>query len=287
MTERDLRAGASASQAALLLSPPRPARVLSQRHGRLSLVDEGTRHIVALVAADGTCLPNSLVLDRQGDARRLGTVGPGDTVTIAHGTLVLGDVTVQVTSWADRRLHLTAVDPCELAARLEWAEWLLARQAHLPDPLRDRLDDVCSSALAADREAAFDAAMALLGLGPGLTPSGDDLLAGLVAAGRTVARALPGVGATDRLLEQLGGDLAEAAWERTTRLSATLLWHAARAELAAPARAVLLGLAGRTRLAPAVHRLLALGHTSGRDLAHGITAGLRLGLATRSEVVRT
>lgn len=286
MTERWIRAEAAASQAALLLSSPRPALVLSQRRGRLSLVDEGTRHVVSVVTADGTCLPNSLVLDRQGDARCLGEVAPGDTVIIAHGAVVLGDVTVRVTSWADRRLHLAAVDPPDLAARLEWTEGLLACEEGLPDALRLRLEDICAALLAADRGAAFDAGMALLGLGPGLTPSGDDLLAGLVAAGRTMARALPGGAAVDRLLETLGGDLAEAAWERTTGLSATLLWHATRAELAAPARAVLLGLTGRTQLAPALRRLLALGHTSGRDLAHGLTAGLRLVLATRSEEAR-
>lgn len=94
----------------------------------------------------------------------------------------------------------------------------------------------------------------LAGRGEGLTPEGDDLLAGYAAAiflfhGRALEAAA----------------LAEAAAPRTTRLSATLLRHAAVGELPEPAHALL----ERGDAGP----LLRFGHTSGRCLMRGLAAG--------------
>jgi hypothetical protein len=97
----------------------------------------------------------------------------------------------------------------------------------------------------------------LAGRGPGLTPDGDDLIAGYAAGlallqGRTAEAAA----------------LAEAAAIRTTSLSATLLRHAARGELPEPAHAYLeRGSEGELR---------AWGHSSGRMLLNGLQlAGAR------------
>jgi Protein of unknown function (DUF2877) len=94
----------------------------------------------------------------------------------------------------------------------------------------------------------------LAGRGEGLTPAGDDLLAGYAAAlvlfhGRRNEAAA----------------LAEAAAARTTGLSATLLRHAARGELPEPAHALL----ERGDPAP----LLCFGHSSGRCLMRGLAVG--------------
>jgi hypothetical protein len=98
---------------------------------------------------------------------------------------------------------------------------------------------------------------ALLGRGPGLTPLGDDVLAGalvaLVAAG---APAGP----------RLAAEIMAAAFKRTTFVSAALLWHAARGECV-PQLAAL--LAGATGAAEALRRV---GATSGIGLAHGVRA---------------
>jgi hypothetical protein len=93
----------------------------------------------------------------------------------------------------------------------------------------------------------------LAGRGEGLTPSGDDLLAGY-AAGLTLF--------LGRFAEATA--LAEAAAPRTTHLSATLLRHAARGELPEPAHALL----ERGDPAP-LHRF---GHSSGRHLLLGLAA---------------
>ena len=125
------------------------------------------------------------------------------------------------------------------------------------------LADLAGSA--GDDDASTAVAPRFLGSGPGLTPSGDDLLAGFLVG--AVA-----FGVATGALRRAIADLAPA---RTTALSAALLWHAARGEcvdeLAAVA-AVLISppsrepeLAGR-----AVRRLVSVGHSSGAALARGL-----------------
>ena len=91
----------------------------------------------------------------------------------------------------------------------------------------------------------------LAGKGSGLTPAGDDLLAGY-AAGLVLFHGL-----RERALA-----VALPAAARTTALSATLLRHAARGELPEPAHALL----ERGDPAP----LRSFGHSSGRALLVGL-----------------
>ena len=101
----------------------------------------------------------------------------------------------------------------------------------------------------------------LIGRGPGLTPEGDDFVAGLAAVLAAASR-------HDDVAALLGHDLRR----RTTALSATLLELAARGMGPEPLQAV---LAGRASGLP---RLFAMGHTSGRAYARGAAVGLaRLG----------
>lgn len=98
----------------------------------------------------------------------------------------------------------------------------------------------------------------LAGRGAGLTPDGDDLIAGY-AAGLALLHGRSAEAA----------DLAEATAARTTSLSATLLRHAARGELPEPAHAYL--------ERGSEEELLAFGHSSGRMLLRGLQlAGARL-----------
>ena len=104
-----------------------------------------------------------------------------------------------------------------------------------------------------------DAVTALLGLGPGLTPSGDDFLAGLMVALHKLRRA--------QALARLRGVLLAQLATATHALSAAHLAAAARGAAVAPLDglldAVLRGDAARvTRAWPA---LLRHGHSSGRD----------------------
>ena len=100
------------------------------------------------------------------------------------------------------------------------------------------------------------AAVALLGRGPGLTPEGDDLLAGVCV---TAAAA--------------GDPLALPPRVRalTTPLSATLLELAAQGAVAEPVHAVLTADRWRAALA----RLTRLGHSTGRAYAVNAAASAR------------
>jgi hypothetical protein len=106
---------------------------------------------------------------------------------------------------------------------------------------------------------------ALGGLGPGLTPAGDDALAGLLLA----TRASGGPAAEARLV-------GVARSVRTTAVARAFLEWAARGQCVEPAHDLLVALAARDAAAAALHlrTLVGLGHTSGADLSYGIALGV-------------
>ncbi|GAC1567811.1 MAG: hypothetical protein NVS3B14_15000 [Ktedonobacteraceae bacterium] len=116
----------------------------------------------------------------------------------------------------------------------------------------------------------------MAGLGPGLTPSGDDALAGFVAV-MALLGPQPGVDAAPR--EQIASIIASTAQTRTTRLSAALLTHAARGEVAEHVGALLTALALPVQkseaLLDAADRVLAYGVYSGGDTLLGLLLGLQ------------
>ncbi len=110
----------------------------------------------------------------------------------------------------------------------------------------------------------LDAVRRLLGLGPGLTPSGDDYLGGMMIALRAF-----GYG---RAVERLYAIIDREVPERTNRISAAYLGAAREGWGAAPLHDVLNHLAAKTdpplsSLIPAVDRI---GHTSGWDALTGL-----------------
>jgi Protein of unknown function (DUF2877) len=109
---------------------------------------------------------------------------------------------------------------------------------------------------------AAEAAAALIGLGPGLTPEGDDVVAATAAV--VAAGPWPAAEKDAWLRVALGPDLRA----RTTSLSATLLELAAAGQVAEPLQAL---LGGRRE---ALARLLRIGHSTGR--AYALAAGRAL-----------
>ena len=129
-------------------------------------------------------------------------------------------------------------------------------------------DDLVRAVESRDPSLAGAVGARLIGRGPGLTPEGDDLVAGVAA----VVASLPWPGALREawLGALVGGDLRR----RTTALSATLLELAVRGMGPEPLQALVGGDAG------ALARLEALGHSTGRAYAAGAAVGL-LGRAYR------
>jgi hypothetical protein len=123
-----------------------------------------------------------------------------------------------------------------------------------------------------DPEGLAAAASGLIGLGPGLTPSGDDALVGWLCA-------FGALGDGDANLRDARDGLAQyvtGAAGRTTAISRHYLRHAARGEvgthLTALAEAIARGDA--TRTGAAVSEALAVGATSGADGVLGLLTGL-------------
>ena len=235
--------------------------------------------LLAVVAAGGVQLPCALVLTADGlpfaglgqhggpgGAGRAGLTG----LAVGQGAVHQGGrPVVGISRWFDPRVRVGDVGPVAIA-RLATAVWSRRR----PDPLLpadavDRLADVLA------RGDVHRAVAALLGRGTGLTPAGDDLVAGVLAALRAV-----GSPAADDLAEHVRA-LAPAA---TSRLSAALLDAADLGAVVPEAAGVLRALAGVEasaghddgpgRLEAAVARLVGVGHTSGWHLAAGLLVGL-------------
>lgn len=106
--------------------------------------------------------------------------------------------------------------------------------------------------------------MSLLGLGPGLTPSGDDLLGGALIA-------LHGVERVD-IADQLWDWLRQAAVERTNKISLAHMSWAARGSGAAAIHGLMRALFSNNRaeLPDCLNALDRIGHTSGWDALAGI-----------------
>lgn len=110
-----------------------------------------------------------------------------------------------------------------------------------------------------------------IGRGPGLTPSGDDFLVGMIAASWCVGAV------TAQPLSRMGARLETAARRQTTDISVEYLHYACRG-MAAGALCDLLAAVGggdSSAVLAAVGRLRRHGHTSGMDYLLGAVTALR------------
>jgi len=127
----------------------------------------------------------------------------------------------------------------------------------------------------ADLAAASTAARALIGLGSGLTPAGDDLLAGYLAGLWCVVRGRPD---HEQFVSSLGRQVVHLS-RRTNDISRTYLYHAAHGQIssrqAALAEAISRGESGEPLLSTA-ESAMRVGHSSGMDAVTGLLFGLTI-----------
>ncbi len=250
----------STAVAPLLHGPHRPARVVAATRHAVHLAT-GDRELPALavVTRDAIRLPNALVLPFSSADRPLDLNTPW--AGFGAGRVVIGPVRFEPeASWTPPRVQ-DASSPPDLARIREATVLLDASARLLPPPLAPRLTDLRRALHADDAGEVRRAARALVGLGPGLTPSGDDILCGALLASR----------AWGGPLAPLSEAVADASL-RTPLLSAALLRHAVRGECVPQAHAFLRALSRGGALEPALRELLAVGHHSGGDLARGVLA---------------
>ncbi|MGE0849855.1 MAG: DUF2877 domain-containing protein [Hyphomicrobiaceae bacterium] len=138
---------------------------------------------------------------------------------------------------------LTRVAGPRVARLREWVSARLTRPAHEPAPVD------------------------LLGLGPGLTPSGDDLLCGALVA-------LHAIGEVDAARD-LRAAIAPAAPLATTPLSAAFLRAAAEGHSSEALHRAIIALLEHQSVARYVKVVAGIGHTSGWDALAGAVLVLR------------
>jgi hypothetical protein len=276
-------AAASSGLRPVLAGPARPAEWLGVTRGALYLKTAGQPGALVVLTHDAVRLPCGLLLPTTSAELPLTSLAPSSPgrsagFTVGDGAVSwtgpAGPVVVRaVREWAPARPARGEVAASALAAVRRVLSGAGLSGAD-PGVSRRLVEDL--TAAACDHNASAAAAR-LLGSGPGLTPSGDDLLAGFLA----------GAAAFGLDAAALREAIAVLAPARTTALSAALLWHAARRECIDELAAVAAVLTSQGRREPgqagrAVSRLLSVGHTSGAALALGLVVAAECALRAQA-----
>jgi hypothetical protein len=221
--------------------------------------------VIVISAGEGARLPNSIRLPAELGREALDRIYEGTEVVVGNGRVMLGSVSVTVGRWWDPRPALLPVTSAELAMRL----------ADLPSEIPELDTSGLRRALEARSEGGLlHSSRSLLGRGLGLTPEGDDVLTGAIAALRLLGDA---TGREDVVVfvGAVSEPLAHLAASRTTAFSAALLRMALRGQVVESAGRLLQALAGRGNIAASHMELTRLGHSSGPAIAAGIVLGAR------------
>ena len=274
----ELPAAASALMAPVVNGPRRSGLVVASFPTCVyAVLDDpdlpASQRLVALVGPGALLLPGAMRLATARSAGGWASGSVGDAVVVGSGV-------VELPRWSARmvrvwqpprgRCHGSAATG-DQAARLagEWGSVLepLA-QADVAPHLVTRAAAFTAAALRGGSVA--ETLRPLVGAGPGLTPSGDDAVCGALLVLHGLGRPVPASG-------------LDSAVDRTTSLSAALLAAAHRGyavpEVVRLVDAVLDAVLdvhadGDDTLRAALPDVLAIGHSSGRDLVAGVVGGL-------------
>jgi uncharacterized protein DUF2877 len=232
--------------------------------------------VITVSPPDAIRLPNAIIAGPW--EPRPGVPSPGSAECWAGGSRVLAaGLDIRIVRWWDPSPVFGPLS----RARLDHGSGVLARlyaaAEHAPGLAgQDGPGQLAACCASGDLAGAVEAAEHLVGLGPGLVPSGDSVVSGVLLALRLLGGAISGGTRAVWLANWLSAAVTSDAAQRTTTLAASLLHCAAKGQAAAEVSAVLLGMAGQEPLEPAASRLLA--SVQGVDLAWGLVAGCRAAL---------
>jgi hypothetical protein len=280
---------------------PRVGTIHSVFHKAVNITYDGT--ILALLSDELPHMPNSVRLSSVVAEELLPQLRPGMEVSIGNERLLIPAHNFSIhlpekPAWEPRpdiAVHLwqrkTVAQHVRLLARYLASQSqqeglapligsLLLEQPAPEMPLsRMALPSLQILALASWRQditGVENAARRLAGLGPGLTPSGDDTLGGFISIMELLSPQLSADGASRK---HIARTIATIARPRTTALSAVLLAHAACGEVAEQLGTLLMTLTLPAEASKVVlnaaDRVLAYGASSGGDTLLGILLGLR------------
>lgn len=270
MTFLTLKAASIGSPIAGLMSTPQEGNVIAT-FARSCYVELGGR-IAALVAPDLLNGPLNLVL-AQLPENALARLTPADPVRISAGDLHVADVLrvdlQNVSVWNARLCSLPRVEPAFLRSQLGVVKTVLsgapveslAHSSSRPARASEGMDALYSALRHYDEAALEVGVDRLVGLGAGLTPSGDDVLAGMLIA-------LHLIRPSDA--EHIGRLVVRIVRGRTTKISQAYLEAAAGGNAGEAwhdlARQLERGSGG---VRTASQRVMAFGETSGADMLTG------------------
>jgi hypothetical protein len=256
-----LPAAASIALRPVLQGPERQGTVIAAYPVGCYIAVDAEPGIVALTGTAASRLPNAAVIAAPELPFR---ARPGDAARVGDGVISLCGHVISIRRWFDPSPALGRVDPARLARGLDALESIALPGGIDDHPAVARLNAACRTG---DPDRIAEAGPPLVGLGPGLTPSGDDLLAGVLFG----LRVLGSVRAADALAAPV-----LAATARTTPISAALLHCAAAGLPCGEAADLLLAVTADGDVPEAAERLRRLGHTSGADLARGLILACRI-----------
>lgn len=268
-----------------LRAAPFTARVHSVFDHAVNLRADADCGLYALASAQSDNAPATLVVDVP-SFDRLG-LRPGARLTTRGGGRILSAGALEIALDGARPWEATLPVLQKADLPLQWLERFIAehgvaggvkpraRDATALEHATGRLlAGACAGLDAALRARRADAVYAhasrLVGLGPGLTPAGDDYLVGIA-----IACCLEG-GTAHPHLDVLRR-VVDVSADRTPAVSHATLAHAVRGRV----RESLIGLAeaiaagDESAMARRAFRVLAIGASSGTDILAGMLAGLR------------
>jgi hypothetical protein len=262
---RDRLWPAAASRAVrdLLTGPPRRAQVFATlQHAMLLSVPGGDRvRMLAVVTSDAALVANAVRLGVPASTRPFRAT-TADPVMVGDGRVRLPTMTISIARWWDSAVPTIRPDPEALRRVVRLAVGTCGLDA-------DRVQALGAVDPGTDSHGWTAVGRTLVGRGPGLTPAGDDVLAGFL-----VGLHAAGLGP---LARELGARLDRELTSRTTAFSADLVRLAAAGHAAGEMIRLLRALHGRVRpadLDASASGMLAIGHTSGADLATGVCLGI-------------
>jgi hypothetical protein len=246
--------------------------------------------VVAVVARDAVRVPVAVVLPEHAQVAGLASVSVGSAAEVGGGVVRVGDRCWTVGRWFDPAVPALGPSVGPSAARLLAASASTA-SAHTASGETAHAEAALEGALRGRPcEAVSPAVEALVGRGEGLTPEGDDVLAGALAW-------LAAVGVVDERRASLV-TAVEARLPTTSTVSAALLREALRGNVIPEVSNLLTALvrdvesarsvgfegSGSTdhvlsTVRRAVRELLAVGHTSGAAMLRGLALAARATLA--------
>jgi hypothetical protein len=123
-----------------------------------------------------------------------------------------------------------------------------------------------------DPHASIDAAQKMIGLGPGVTPSGDDVLIGFLAG----LYSTTGNGQGRLAFIQAFGESLSSLSIETNEISRTYLYHAIHGRFSSSMIALLDAIKDgkEEQLVSAANNAMRVGHSSGKDSVTGLLMGL-------------